>query len=224
MPTGGHQLRWWSVASGLLFFWGWGGGGFFINRNGLGAAALLSTLWLRASAWCLARGHPREHCLVKGPEQTHRQTEAHTQTHTHTHRQTEAHRAQSTHRQTDRSTQSTLSTQTDRRTQSTQSTEHTHTHTHTHTTSFASFGRQSPRRSGLGKAGILAGFQITFYQYYSRLRCPTALEIALQLACITCIFAFLICELVIETFGAEVVKGNFRCGIVVSFSCPCQTR
>ena len=107
MPTGGHQLRWWSVASGLLFFWGWGGGGFFINRNGLGAAALLSTLWLRASAWCLARGHPREHCLVKGPAQTHRQTEAHTQTHTHTHtdrqkhtehrahtdRQTEAHRA-----------------------------------------------------------------------------------------------------------------------------------
>ena len=111
----------------LTLFWGWGGGGFFINRNGLGAA-LLSTVWLRASAWCLARGHPREHSVVKLPEQTHRQTEAHTQTHTHTHRQTEAHRAQSTHRQTDRSTQSTQSTQTDRSTQSTQSTEHTHTH------------------------------------------------------------------------------------------------
>ena len=110
----------------LTLFWGWGGGGFFINRNGLGAA-LLSTVWLRASAWCLARGHPREHSVVKLPEQTHRQTEAHTQTHTHTHRQTEAHRAQSTHRQTDRSTQSTQSTQTDRSTQSTQSTEHTHT-------------------------------------------------------------------------------------------------
>ena len=201
----------------LTLFWGWGGGGFFINRNGLGAA-LLSTVWLRASAWCLARGHPREHSVVKLPEQTHRQTEAHTQTHTHT--------------QTDRSTQSTEHTQTDRQkhtehtehTDRQKHTEHTEHRAHTHTTSSACFGRQSPRRSGLGKAGVLAGFQITFYQYYSRLRCPTALEIALQLACITCIFAFLIFELVIETLGAEVVKGNFRCGIVVSFSCPRQTR